>query len=94
MNLKGMFDIVRVAPPLISFLLMHSLQLFWRLGTSAYEIRYISAWRQKASMFSHADPVRIKFCQAFRKFPIQALRHSLMEAIHHAFAALFVFQPT
>lgn len=94
MNLKGIFDIVRVAPPLTSFLLIHSLQLFWRLRTSAYEIRYISTWRQKASMFSHADPVRIQFCQAFRKFPIEALWHSLMEAIHNVFAALFVFQPT
>lgn len=94
MNLKGIFDIVRVAPPLTSFLLIHSPQLFWRLCTSVYEIRYISTWRQKASMFSHADPVRIQFCQAFRKFPIEALWHSLMEAIHNVFAALFVFQPT
>ncbi|KAH9536410.1 hypothetical protein CY35_17G106900 [Sphagnum magellanicum] len=38
MNLKGIFDIVRVAPPLTSFLLIHSLQLFWRLCTTAYEI--------------------------------------------------------
>jgi hypothetical protein len=37
MNLKGIFDIVRVAPPSF-FLLIHSLQLFWRLCTSAYEI--------------------------------------------------------
>lgn len=94
MNLKGIFDIVRVAPPLTSFLLIHSLQLFWRLRTSAYEIRYISTWRRKASMFSHADPVRIQFYKAFRKFPIQALWHSLMEAIHNVFAGLFVFQPT
>ncbi len=36
MNLKGIFDIIRVAPPLTSFLLIQSLQLFWTLRTSAY----------------------------------------------------------